>query len=73
MMVESNYEINVAKKWKKPFDDVERYYHYCKIELGFMMSADAIEKLHELREFFPEEFKLTLSHVDCHSKQIEEV
>ena len=45
MMVESNYEINVAKKGKKPFDDVERYYHYCRIELGFMMSADAIEKL----------------------------
>ena len=73
MMIESNYEINVAKKGKRAFDDVERYYHYCRIELGFMMPDDAKEKLHELRELFPKEFKLTLSYVDCRSKQIEEV
>lgn len=73
MMIPSNYEINVAKKQMKPFDFEERYYHYCRIELGDIGKLEAIDKLHQLRKFFPKEFKLSLMHVNCSGEGVEEL
>ena len=73
MMIPSNYEINVAKLQKKPMEPVAHYYHYCRIELGDISKLDATDKLHQLRKFFPEEFKLTLSCVECKGMEIEEL
>ena len=73
MMIPSNYKINVAKLQKKPLEPVLRYYHYCRIELGDTSELDAVDKLHQLRKFFPPEFKLTLSRVECGGKEIEEL
>ena len=73
MMIPSNYEINVAKLQKKPLDPVLRYYHYCRIELGDIGELEATDKLHQLRNFFPECFKLTLSRVECGGKEIKEL
>ena len=71
MMIQSNYEINVARLFKKPLDREPRYYHYCKIELGNVMPDDASKKLQELKELFSGDYKLTMYKVDCYAKEIE--
>ena len=73
MMIQSNYEINVSRLIKKPLDREPHYYHYCKIELGWARKEEAEAKLHELREFFPEDFKLQLMFVECFGKGVEEI
>jgi len=60
MMIESNYEINVAKNG----------IHYCRIELGNIMNP--VAKFDELRKFFPSEYQLTLMRVSCIGKGIKE-
>lgn len=71
MMIQSNYEINVSRLYKKPLDKEARYHHYCKIELGSDLPEVISEKVHELREIFPEDFKLDLMHIECYGKEIE--
>lgn len=62
MMVPYNYEINVSKNG----------IHYCHIELrGVNLERQAVEKLKELRTFFPEDFELTLTHVICYGERVE--
>ena len=73
MMIPSNYEINVARLQKKPMEPVAHYYHYCRIELGDIGQLEAVDKFHQLRKFFPEEFKLTLSHVECKGMEVDEL
>ena len=66
MMIESNYEINVAKEFKPGF-----YEHYCRIELGFMLPRTLKLKFNEIQEKFPSpEFHLELHYVECHAKTI---
>lgn len=69
MMIESNYEINVARqKW----DGAELYTRYCRIELGWMLPKTAREKFREIAERFPApEFHLDLMYVDCRGKYVE--
>lgn len=73
MMIGGNFEINVSRLEKRYHDKEARYRHYCKIELGSIMPKEAADKLHELREFFPEDYKLSLMHVNCVGEYVEEV
>ena len=72
MMIECNYEINVARTFRKGWDGNDFYEHYCRIELGWMMPKSAREKFREIAERFPApEFHLELMYVECHGKSIE--
>ena len=71
MMIQSNYEINVSRLFKKPLDENAHYYHYCKIELGWNSEKNATEKFNELRKLFPDDFELELMHVECYGKKVE--
>ena len=72
MMIESNYEINVARACGKGWDGEEMYSHYCRIELGWTLPKTAREKFSEIAERFPApEFHLQLMYVDCRGKELE--
>lgn len=72
MMIENNYSIDVAKMEIKA-DHIQRYYHYCRIELGNMLPDEAKEKFREICSLFSRwEFGLTLNYIECSSKTIEE-
>ena len=66
MMIESNYEINIAKLYDQPSYYKPLYTHYARVELGNISERDALNKYEELTEIFPKDkFKLTLMRVSC--------
>lgn len=67
MMVPCNYEINVATQ---PEKNAAYGRHYCKIELGDCLPEEAMAKFKKLNEKLGDEFRLTLSYVECKSKEI---
>lgn len=72
-MIPCNYYINVAKQTEYPKGTL-RYVHYCKIELGDIISDAALEKYQEISEMFTKDkgFQCTLYYVHCSAKQIVE-
>lgn len=64
--IQPNYEINVSKKGNEG-----RWYHYCRIELGYRLRDEAVNRLEELRKIFGDEYKLELCYWDCQGRIIE--
>ena len=70
MMVECNYEINVARETGKVYP---KYSHYCKIELGAGLEENALKKFDEIKKRFPyPEFKLSLQYIECYGEFLAE-
>ena len=70
MMVENNYEINVAREVYEGKGNL--YSHYCKIELGYMFEEKARVKFNDIKKRFPApEFQLELRYVNCYGKVID--
>ena len=67
MMVPFNYEINVATQ---PTKDAKYGKHYCRIELGGCTKETALMKFQTLNEKLGDEFRMTLSEVECGSREI---
>lgn len=67
MMIPCNYYINVAKQYND-----NRYYHFCKIELGDLIKEQAMERCNELFKLFPKSdgWELTLYYVECKGQKI---
>lgn len=73
-MIEDHYEINVARKERKYIDDKEeKYYHFCKIEIGEIIEENVMEKYRIICEKFrAPEYKCTLTKVICRGELIVE-
>lgn len=72
-MIEDHYEINVSRKEKMIYDMEERYYHFCKIEIGETNEEKAMEKYRIICEKFrTPEYKCTLTKVICRGETIVE-
>ena len=74
MMIQDHYEVNIARREKRMFDNVERYYHYCRVEITDPNQKAAEEKFDVITKAFPApEYKCTLSFVECRGHQLKEV
>jgi len=67
MTVPFNYEINVSTQ---PEKNAAYGRHYCRIELGDLTTEAAISRFKKLNEKLGDEFRLTLSVVECKSEDI---
>ena len=69
MMIQDHYEVNVARKESgdKFIDGVERYRHFCRIEINTTYPKEEVEEKFEIiTEKFPApEYKCTLTRVEC--------
>ena len=64
--INSNYEINVAKK-RNPDDKYG--VHFCKIELPEFLAEPAEEKLQCLRKIFGDEYHVSMTYWYCRGEQ----
>lgn len=71
MMIPNGYEINVSQK-STDYTGRECYKHYCRIELNDSFDEFVEQKFKELRDLFPDDFKLTLTKVTCYGETIVE-
>ena len=72
-MIEDHYEINIARKEKMIYDEEERYYHFCKIEISETIEKNAMEKYKIICEKFrAPEYKCTLKSVICRGEIVAE-
>ena len=60
MMIEDNYDVNIAIDGK----------HWSKVELGWEFESVAIDKARTIQKRFPEA-KITLTKVTCRGNKIE--
>ncbi len=60
MMIEDNYDINIAIDGK----------HWARVELGHEFAPEAIDKARIIQERFPEA-KVTLLKVTCRGMEVE--
>lgn len=72
MMIQSNFDMNVARSTgRKAFDGDHEYAHYCRIELGPLSQGEAVEKARDIAARFPApEFNVTLQHVECSGRSV---
>ena len=63
MMIPDGYNVNISRNGK----------FYGRLEMTDVAFSDkATERFMELRDIFPEDFKLTLQHVTCRGNNIAE-
>lgn len=70
MMIPDHYEINVARREYNPFNDEERYVHFCRIEIKETYPETLIEKKWDIitKAFPMPDYKCTLTKVECRGR-----